>query len=1190
MANFLSDALDIGNTDLYDKAKENKHDQVESLQFSKHKGTESEPKSFTNIPYDKIGIIDSAIDDKESISRIPGSLSIEEYDKRYDELDSIKRLNRVEGKESEPSTLLLGKLQSIDEFYANANKNTPEKKAAFIKSIEEFYKQQTGYPVVPIQVTKTIDEFYDENIGKFKELLPYEYVESLSKQMEDIMMSIKFDVNYDEKKIFEEVSSRYNSMISEMQTAGVLSPETIEKFRIGSDDVRNESLALIHKYTEALHEFTNVISDNNEKGEFNNIQTDGNSSVGPDFDKYSSEESKLNTKSSAANATDFSNINNDGKTTLPPNFNKYSSAETKLNTKSALDEATEFSNINHDDKNTLPPDFDKYTTDQVKLDGDSKFVDSTVKSFADIDDISDKEIKHGEVPDSIETEYDNKSVMRRPLPSNPIDVPANDLNKLVENDYKTDRLKDYEGRNSYLTTESADTKESTFLKKVADINTTKGMKEDREVYDSTVVPPEKVSQPLSIYTLKNKMLDIRNSVASNLSDSPFIKFLEMYMGFQIANEVRYLRDRKNGEYYNDKKVDYENEFNDSSIDLAFDYNNPEKFKKTFWYYYSKVNMTSAVAFISSTTDRLLDKLKENTGADIPGWANGKNVSNSINTVKQMGIVPDGLRKAENMLEDWLSAADIVAKLYQNKDKLTFENLTFAATYMYFETPLLPHIDVHTSEVDKFGYNTYNILGYDVQTGFLNGLKKYGKNLAKGVTGLFGIDPFNDSNENKGSGEDKGWGAEHFIATLYNAYYKDNNYDKLSIDKDRAEDFIDKEHEKGYVRTQVMYHRQSSDNKDDNNVGQKIFNIYTFKPLSGKNEAENIKSDGTKETSSYEAVKGEESGVTISKLQEIQVSELANELVFKGRESIRNYTLFDQFKWDLKLERIEGVTNGSADTNEESSKYRVPLLSEFLNEGNAVSNNGNTWLPVSDFNINFSDMDMATIPLFQGMNLPMPEKLSFPLSGSITFLENANLAVTSWLHAYKRTIFAGTGGYLTMPYQRCALKLSIYFWEWISSKKSLRLLESMVPYTLSKDTREFIKKYVLYILPTNIPDNIVGSSSPSPLSVTMNFSIVGAESGYMVDLNEAKRLYTTESKTTERSVGKDEYVKQKIQMKNASSNNINASLYQPGVDKAAREEAERQRKQEEADKAAIIEANKAKEIDAINRNGGRAPTR
>ena len=99
---------------------------------------------------------------------------------------------------------------------------------------------------------------------------------------------------------------------------------------------------------------------------------------------------------------------------------------------------------------------------------------------------------------------------------------------------------------------------------------------------------------------------------------------------------------------------------------------------------------------------------------------------------------------------------------------------------------------------------------------------------------------------------------------------------------------------------------------------------------------------------------------------------------------------------------------------------------------------------------------------------------------------------------------------------------------------------MVPNTMNSEGSEFIKKYVLYILPTNIPDNIVGSSSPNPLSITMNFSVVGAESGFMVDLNDAKRLYETEKQT--RGIGTGDEVKAKLKMSEASHENINASLY------------------------------------------------
>jgi hypothetical protein len=129
----------------------------------------------------------------------------------------------------------------------------------------------------------------------------------------------------------------------------------------------------------------------------------------------------------------------------------------------------------------------------------------------------------------------------------------------------------------------------------------------------------------------------------------------------------------------------------------------------------------------------------------------------------------------------------------------------------------------------------------------------------------------------------------------------------------------------------------------------------------------------------------------------------------------------------------------------------------------------SFLPASTFTLTDNATSSESLDMFVGSSINIPTNVKLEKSLSITLYEDSTYSVKNWLGKYKSFMF---DDYRVMPYKNSCSKITIWILDY--SKNAL-----------------YIKRYYGY--PINIDMSITGEESASPMSIPLEFAIVGEES-------------------------------------------------------------------------------------------------
>lgn len=245
------------------------------------------------------------------------------------------------------------------------------------------------------------------------------------------------------------------------------------------------------------------------------------------------------------------------------------------------------------------------------------------------------------------------------------------------------------------------------------------------------------------------------------------------------------------------------------------------------------------------------------------------------------------------------------------------------------------------------------------------------------------------------------------------------------------------------------------------------------------------------------------------------SENIDNLPFKGYESVRGIELFDQSHWDLKLEKIKVSDITGNPSNEYLTKVSLPRFNKDW-WVNAKEIEEGAWLPVNQFSINLTQPNYNQINPIDILPLQVFDGMSYPMNGTLEFMETNSLWLKDWMRRYCIECYPTEDGMISQYtfYEMC-YKLSIYIWDaFEATKKKDIIYKNLYKNNGNPDdpndpngpkfrSGNYMRKYVLYILPQMQGENWTGTPTPSLIDkTTLQFSVVGGEGLSMMMLDQA----------------------------------------------------------------------------------------
>lgn len=246
------------------------------------------------------------------------------------------------------------------------------------------------------------------------------------------------------------------------------------------------------------------------------------------------------------------------------------------------------------------------------------------------------------------------------------------------------------------------------------------------------------------------------------------------------------------------------------------------------------------------------------------------------------------------------------------------------------------------------------------------------------------------------------------------------------------------------------------------------------------------------------------------------NEKLDSLPFKGYESVRGIELFDQSQWDIKLGKIKISDITGKSQSGYITKVDLPKFNkEWWSEAKPIDED--TWIPANSFNISLTQPNYSQISPIDILPIQVFDGVSYPMTGSIEFMETNSLWFKNWMRDYCLKCYPTEDGLVSsLTFYEMCYKLTIYVWDAIENVKNKDSIYKQL-YKLNGDhisdpqkdggpkyrNSDYMRKYVLYILPQIQGENWSGTPTKSLLDkTTLNFSIVGGEGVSMLKLDQA----------------------------------------------------------------------------------------